>query len=220
MKKIKKFISTTLIGGFVVLLPLAILFLLIKFLIGIIYKILNPLSMLLHKAIGVELSTMPYDAIAFGIVISIFFFLGLVVRTRIGQNLFERFENRSLAKLPMYSAIKKTVQQFSGVQKMPFSEVVLVDAYGSGLLMTGFVTDKHPNGRYTVFVPTAPNPTNGFVFDATEDQIIRTPEVSTEDAMRTIIGMGVGTEGVFEFSKRDYKLNVRGQIERPQQDNP
>jgi len=142
-------------------------------------------------------------SIAFVLVILLFFFLGLFVRTRIGKNIFDGFERKYLVKLPLYSVIKKTVQQFSGVEKMPFSEVVLVDAYGSGVLMTGFLTDSNPEqGIYTVFVPTAPNPTNGFIFHVQEHQIIHTPNIKTEDAMRTIIGMGVGSEKVFEISKR------------------
>lgn len=204
MKRLKNFINTTLLGGFIVLLPLAIVVLLGKSLVGIIGKMLKPLASLLHNTLNVALPTLFYDVIAFAMVISLFFFLGLFVRTRIGKSIFDGFERQYLSKLPFYSVIKKTVQQFSGIKKMPFSEVVLVDAYGSGMLMTGFITDSNPStGHYTVFVPTAPNPTNGFIFHAQEHQIVHTPHIKTEDAMRTIIGMGVGSEKVFGLGKQE-----------------
>jgi len=203
MKRLQNFINTTLIGGFIVLLPFAIVVLLAKYLVGTITKMLKPIAILLHHSLNVELPQLFYNVIAFVLVILIFFFLGLFVRTQIGKNIFDAIERKYLAKLPLYSVIKKTVQQFSGVEKMPFSEVVLVDAYGSGVLMTGFLTDSNPElGIYTVFVPTAPNPTNGFIFHVREHQITHTPNIKTEDAMRSIIGMGVGAEKVFELSKR------------------
>ncbi len=203
MKRLQNFINTTLLGGFIVLLPLAIVALLAKSLLGIITKMLKPIALLIHHSLNVELPQLFYNIIAFVLVILLFFFLGLFVRTRIGKNIFDGFERKYLTKLPLYSVIKKTVQQFSGVEKMPFSEVVLVDAYGSGVLMTGFLTDSNPDlGIYTVFVPTAPNPTNGFIFHVREHQIIHTPNIKTEDAMRTIIGMGVGSEKVFKLSSR------------------
>ncbi|HHB78091.1 MAG TPA: DUF502 domain-containing protein [Saprospiraceae bacterium] len=206
MKRLQNFINTTFLGGFIVLLPLAIVVFLTKSLVGVISKMLKPIALLIHNTLNVELPPLFYDVIAFVLVISLFFFLGLFVRTRIGKNLFDSFENQYLSKLPFYSVIKKTVQQFSGIQKMPFSEVVLVDAYGTGMLMTGFITDSNPStGHYTVFVPTAPNPTNGFIFHAQEHQITHTPHIKTEDAMRTIIGMGVGSEKVFGWSKKDEK---------------
>lgn len=58
--------------------------------------------------------------------------------------------------------------------------------------MTGFVTDELPNGKLTIFVPTGPNPTNGFIFHVDEDQV-EYLDTNTEDAMRSIIGVGVGS---------------------------
>ena len=199
MRRLKNFIFTTLIGGFIVLLPFTIFVVLAKSLISFIKNILDPISVLVKHEIPWETPEYFYDLLAFIIVISIFFSVGLFVKTRFGKNLFDFIEHTYLDKLPLYSSIKKTVQQFTGVKKMPFSEVVLVDAFNNGTKMTGFVTDKNDNGIYTVFVPTAPNPTNGFIFHVKESQIEHTPDVKTEDAMRTIIGVGVGTSKTFDL---------------------
>ena len=83
---------------------------------------------------------------------------------------------------------------------MPFTDVVLVDVFSNGTRMTGFITDEHASGNLTVFVPTGPNPTNGFIFHVTKEQVTRLDaDIRTDDAMRTIIGVGVGSSSVMDF---------------------
>ena len=63
--------------------------------------------------------------------------------------------------------------------------------------MTGFVTDDElGHGFLTIFVPTGPNPTNGFIFHVPEDKVYYV-DVRPEDAMRTIIGVGTGSRILF-----------------------
>jgi len=71
--------------------------------------------------------------------------------------------------------------------------------------MTGFVTNELPNGLYTVFVPTAPNPTNGYIFHLRKDQL-EFLDIKAEDAMRTVIGVGTGSEILFDAPRiKDFK---------------
>ncbi len=60
-------------------------------------------------------------------------------------------------------------------------------------LMTGFVTEEHPNGQCTVFVPTGPNVTTGFVFHLSRDNVYPV-NVSADQAIRTVISCGVGSD--------------------------
>ncbi len=199
MKRLRNFLLTTFLGGFFVLLPLAIFYLLIKAIITLVINLLSPLSNLLINELDLPVPDELISAMALAIVILICFMIGLFVRTQIGRNSFSYIERTYLFRLPLYGIIKETVQQFTGAKKMPFSDVVLVDVYGNGTRMTGFVTDEHPSGNFTVFVPTGPNPTNGFIFHVSADQIERLKEVKTDDAMRTIIGVGVGSSGIMKF---------------------
>jgi uncharacterized membrane protein len=57
--------------------------------------------------------------------------------------------------------------------------------------MTGFVTDENEK-MYTVFTPTAPNPTNGFVFHVPKDKVIHV-DARAEEAIRTVVALGVGS---------------------------
>lgn len=200
MERFKKFTVTTLIGGFVVLLPLAIFVMLLKLIINLVAGLLAPLSNLIKNELDLQVPDFLVSFLAFIIVIFLCFIIGLFIRTRFGKDSFIYFERTYLFKLPLYGTIKETVQQFTGTKKMPFSDIVLVDVFGNGTRMTGFVTDEHASGNLTVFVPTGPNPTNGFIFHVTKDQVTRVDEgVKIDDAMRTIIGVGVGSSGIVKF---------------------
>lgn len=195
LRRLNRFISTTIIGGLVVVLPLALLVVLIRFLVQFFGQLVNPIISLL----GLE-TYIPHWAalfITFLIILLAFFFIGLIIRTRFGSRLFAIIETNWLKKLPFYNTLRETVQSFFGTKNTPFKQVVLVDVYGTNTLMTGFITAELGNDLYTVFAPTGPNPTNGFIFHVTKEQLTFL-DVKPEDAMRTIIGVGVGSDILFK----------------------
>ena len=79
---------------------------------------------------------------------------------------------------------------------MPFKQVVLVDPFDSGVLMTGFVAEEIENGLFTVFVPTAPNPTNGNVYHVPASRL-KFLDIKAEKAISTVVGMGTGSSCLF-----------------------
>lgn len=200
MRRLKHFFITTLIGGVVVLLPISILVFVVSFLINIISGGLTPLSELLSDTI--ELKKVFLDLIAFAIVVLFCFLIGLFIRTQAGKTTFTYFERVFLSYIPFYDTIKDIVQQFTGGKKTPFKQVVLADVFSNGTLMTGFVTDDHGSGRYTIFVPTAPNPTNGFVFHVNKDQL-QFVKNDAQEAMRSVIGVGAGSSELFTAEKEE-----------------
>lgn len=187
MKKLRSFLITTLIGGFLVLLPLAILVLIVRLVIQFIVSIIDPLTQL----VNLEIPAFWIHTLVLAGIIMFCFLLGLFIRTQLGRTSFRYFEEKWLERLPAYSTIRDIVQQFTGARKAPFQHVVLVDAFGTGALMTAFVTDENEE-FYTVFVPTAPNPTNGYVFHLRKDKVIELT-ARAEEAIRTVVGLGVGS---------------------------
>ncbi len=59
--------------------------------------------------------------------------------------------------------------------------------------MTGFITDEHPDGSCSVFVPTGPNPTSGNIFHLPPSSVYRI-EVPVDEAMKSIIACGAGSK--------------------------
>ncbi len=183
----------TLLQGFLILLPLTIILILLSFVFNFIFKIVSPISFVLDS--GAEEPHWSINFLSIGILMLFIFIIGALIRNKLGKTYFSRFEKKYLTKLPLYSLIHQTVYQFVGLKKLPFSDVVLIDPFKTGTLMTGFVTDKINEELYTIFVPTAPNPTNGNIYHVPKNSITFL-NVQTQDAMRTIMGMGTGTCGM------------------------
>jgi uncharacterized membrane protein len=195
MEKIKSFFKTSVIGGLAVILPAILLFLIFRWLFNWVTDIIQPITNLII-AKG-QFNEMVADMLSIIIILGVCFVVGIVIRTKIGQFIQEGLENRLLKMAPGYPTIKSVVMQFMGKEKSPFSSVALVQVFGYETLMTGFITDTHPDGRYTVFVPTGPNPTSGLIFHLPE-KYVHPIQVSVEHAMRTIIGCGTGSSEIID----------------------
>lgn len=194
----KDFLATTFLGGVVVILPLAIFALLANWIISLVGGILDPIVSLFPEKWNHTLLRLS----AFAILMLLCFGIGLLVKTQFGSTMFTWVEDHWLSRLPFYSTIKETTQQIIGKDKSPFSQVVLIDPYRSGVKMIGFVTDEDiSNNRLTVFSPTAPNPTNGFVFivDAKDVEFL---DVKADEALRNIIGLGSGSASLIRKVKK------------------
>ena len=170
-KRIRNFLRTTLIGGVVALAPLTLIILLFRWVINLIGRTLTPLV----DTILQDPDPNPYFkfalyVISFTAIVLFFFIIGLVIRTRYFRFL-NRAEDRYLLKIPGYKLAKETVQQFFGKNRSFFKEVVLVDIFNSGVLMTGFITDDHGD-ILSVFVPTGPNPTSGNIYHLQKERVV------------------------------------------------
>ncbi|WP_339703505.1 DUF502 domain-containing protein [Algoriphagus aquimarinus] len=189
-KSTRGFILDSLLQGFLILLPLTIILILLSIIFNFIFGIVSPLSSALDP--GSDDPHWLVNVFSVAIFCAFVFLIGVLVRNKVGKVYFKSFEKKYLTKIPLYNLIHQTVYQFIGLKKLPFSEVVLLDPFRSGTMMTGFITDQINGDLYTVFVPTAPNPTNGNIYHVPKE-LITFLSVSTQDAMRTIMGMGTGT---------------------------
>lgn len=185
------FLKTTLIGGLVVLLPLGLFYLVGSF---IFYSISGIAKPLLGLSDAYEAFNYPVlvDLFAFVFLVVLCFLIGLLVSTRGGQRWVDRIERKVLFKLPYYGTLREAVHQLLGNSNMNLFKVVLVDLYGTDTLTTAFLTDETEGEYVTVFVPTGPNPTSGFIYHVKRHQL-RHVDVKGEEAMRSIIGVGTGS---------------------------
>ena len=197
IQRLKSFVSTTLIGGLTIVLPFTLLIVVIRFLFNLIISIADPIRKIIPVSDGFK--GWVFDLVILAGIISIFFAIGLIVKTRMGREIWLYFEKKILYPLPFYVVLRETVQQFFGKDKMFFSKVVSADIFNNGTRMLGFVSASYED-YYTIFVPTGPNPTNGFIFIVKENQI-EWVDIKTEEAMRIIIGVGTGSERLLEFLK-------------------
>jgi uncharacterized membrane protein len=188
--KKRGFVMETLFQGFIVILPLIIIIAIVSLILNFIFELVEPLSNLLE--LGKDEPRWWIKLLSVIIFLMIIFGIGLLARNRNGKKYFVVFERKYLHKIPLYTILLQTVNKFIGMKDIPFTQVVLLDPYKTGTLMTGFVTDKISEELYTIFVPTAPNPMNGNIYHAPKTSLTFLA-VSSQIAMRTIMGMGTGS---------------------------
>jgi len=201
MNKLKGFIKSTILGGLLVVLPLAIFFFALIWIFGLVRTAINPLT-------NIVMQNSPLQGIVADILVVILltivcFSVGVMVRTKLGKWLYLFVESSIFLRVPGYSLIKETVSQFIGNKKSPFSSVALVQIFDNKTLVSAFITEEHTDGTYTVFVPTGPNPTSGNIYHLPKDQV-HPVDVSVEDAMRSIISCGAGSSAL--LSKKEQVL--------------
>ena len=195
MNRLRRFVTTTMIGGIAVVLPVAILVFLFIWLFGIVLDIITPVAELV--SLGTRVSTVLSYIIAFGTIILGCFLIGLFVRTRFGKFFHNIVEREILKRIPGYRILREIVEVFTGGKELPFSSVVLVRPFDNDTYMTGFITQRHPGDYVTVFVPTGPNPTSGNIYHIHKKNILDS-KVPVEEGVKSVVGCGVGSTTILK----------------------
>ena len=167
MKRLRSFVSITLLGGFMVMLPIAILILFADWLFSFITHLIKPVS----EWVSTWSPTTAYMADLIGVIVLLLgcFFIGLLVKTNIGQWLHDVMGDVLGKILPGYHTINKLVSQLLGGEgnvSLLKGEVCRAYIMGRSVKtsVTGIITAKHKNGDFTVYVPTAPFLTSGMIY--------------------------------------------------------
>jgi uncharacterized membrane protein len=191
MGKLKRFLKTSLLGGVVVILPVAILAAVMTWLFKLVTGLIEPLTRLLIQ--DSQFNVYAAQVLVVVLIILACFSVGVLVRTRLGAFVYRLIETRILRLAPGYSMIKDTVLQIFGNRSdSPFSQVAIARLFGNDTRVTAFITDTHADGSYTLFVPTGPNPTSGLIYHL-DGKYVQPVNIPVQDAMRSIISCGAGS---------------------------
>lgn len=202
MKRLRSFVSITLIGGFMVILPIAIFLWLVEWLLGIVREIIQPLSHWLVEQTA--FTNQIADVLGVLSLLCAFFLIGLFIKTSVGEWVHDQLDAWLKRLAPGYKTIREVVSQLLGGEgntSLLKGEVCRAYLMGrsAGVSVTAIVTAKHVNGDYTVYVPTAPIPTSGFVYHLAAECVDLLPHVGVEEAMRTVIACGSGSQVISEI---------------------
>ncbi|GAA5525971.1 hypothetical protein Maes01_02550 [Microbulbifer aestuariivivens] len=196
MTRIKTFVTLTLLGGLAVVLPIAIFILLFQWLFGQVSELVAPAVHWFEAQTGFKNTVARLAVIA--LILGSCFLIGLLVKTGVGGWLHRHMDHWLGRLAPGYNTIKDLVLQFigggagEGVLAGPVARVKIL-GLDNPLTVTAIVTSRHDNGDFTVYVPTAPVPTSGFVYHVTAECVEILPHVSVEAAMKSIVACGSGS---------------------------
>ena len=194
------------VTGLLVLAPAYITFLIVRFVIGHIVRLFNPVFRWLDPWLASGWVTLLLQGFAIIVFVAGVTFIGWGTRILLVRRVFGMIERRAI-RLPMvgkiYAALRAVTQAFSGERKSAFSRVVLVEWPGKGRYVLGFVTqegkgevqEKTPEHVVNVFVPTTPNPTSGFLVMVDREAMIPL-EMTVEDGLKLVISGGIVGPGV------------------------
>lgn len=194
----------TLGAGILVVLPIAITVLVLKFIVDLLDPLLG--QTVLKFVPGPEI---PYlGVVALAVLV---YLAGLVATQVLGRRLI-RLGHRLMEVIPVvkiiYSTARSAVEMLSGPNRqLPYSGVVLIDFPRVGTKSIGLVTARLGmiNGEemLAVYVPTTPTPFSGFLVVVPAKDTIPT-DMSVEDAIKIVISGGIlGIEAFTSAARGD-----------------
>jgi uncharacterized membrane protein len=187
------------LSGALLLAPLWVTIWAFTAIIGFIGGTFRPLY---EHYLPASLQSIPFfwDLLATGAVVLIITGLGFLSNYVFGKY-FLSVGERAIQRIPgvgaVYNSVKQIVATFGTQNRNLFSKVVLVEFPRKGVWTLGFLTNKQQGEAqsltgtetWTVFVPTTPNPTSGFLLMLPRHEIIEL-EMSVGDGMKMIISGG------------------------------
>lgn len=200
----KKDVRKRMLTGLLLILPVYVTFFVVKFLFSFVGGTLAPVIKKVLQFYGVALPKTTLDEFIitfFGLILTFIalYFIGIFAANFLGKAIINYFENL-LTKTPVirniYSSVKQIIHAVTLPGKQAFKRVVLVDFPKAGTKSIGFVTGSTQHNTekklLTIFIPTTPNPTTGFLIFTTEDDVIDS-NLTVEEAFKTLFSGGVLT---------------------------
>ncbi len=188
MQSLYQFLKTSVIGGLVVLVPVAVSVYIISAVIKQVLSVLAPIAKELHVESVGGIAIVELAAIL--VVIAACFLFGLMIRTAVGQALGSWLEEKLLNLLPGYKLMKKVSLQFAGGSEAAHWTPVLIRVGESRQM--GFLVEEHSSGEVTVFIPSAPAVSLGAVH-MVKAELVEKLDVSMRKVVDCITQLGIGS---------------------------
>ncbi len=194
MKPVRRY----LLAGLLVWIPLGITFLILKLIVDLMDQtlVLLPAAYRPENLLGFRIPGL--GILLTGIVV---FVTGMFAANLVGRQLLKAWD-AILHRIPVvrsiYGGAKNFTEVLLGDTSQSFKRVVLIEWPRRGVYAIAFVTGSnvdevsHRTGEdiVSVFVPTTPNPTSGFVFFMPRNDITEL-DMDVEAAFKLIVSLGV-----------------------------
>jgi uncharacterized membrane protein len=163
MKPLREFVVTSLVGGLLIILPIYLSVLLLLKAMKAVGGLVQPVAKLLPEWVPAE------QVLSFLLVLAVCFLVGAVARTPAGRAARQRLEKSLFEKIPGYALFRGLTQQLAGNGEEHVWQPALAEIEEA--LVPAFIIEEFEDGRFTVFVPSAPTPFTGSVYILTPDRV-------------------------------------------------
>lgn len=211
----KKKLKQIFLTGLAVIIPIGLTLYILFFLIEVMDGLLRVIPLRYHPdtLFGVHI-----PGLGIIVTLALIFICGLATTSYVGYKIVRSGENL-VDKIPfvrnIYQAIKQISDSMFTDKRSSFKKVVLVEFPRKGVFTIAFVTGtpgldiqkKTGQNCSSVFVPTTPNPTSGYLILIPENELIHV-DMTVEEALTFIISVGIVTTS--ERPKWKEKLHQEG----------
>ncbi len=189
--KFKRSLKTKFLAGIFTLIPIVLTIYVFRIFLSFFNNIVGPvLDPLLEKYLGFRIPGL-------GLVTGLFliFLLGVFTTNIVGRSFINLLENW-VTRIPLirtvYTTSKRILNAFQ-LNQQGFEKVVFFEFPRKGIWSMGFVTGE-TTGRdgtkfYSIFLPTTPNPTSGWmIFIPQKD--VQPSNLAVDQGLQTLISAG------------------------------
>lgn len=184
------FVKTTLIGGVVFLVPMAVIGVLVVKAASLLRRVAEPFAALLplERVIGVIVA----DVLVLALIVLACFGAGLLARVSFAKQIVQRAETGVLWRIPGYGFVKALTDSVDESSSASAMRPVLV--HFDDCAQMAFEVERLSDGRTVVYIPSAPDPRAGSVqiFDEARVDYLQMSFVAAIGSIRAL-GRGFGS---------------------------
>ncbi len=201
-RKVERHLWRRMTRGLLVIIPLLVTFIILRYLVAILESLLRPIATLLLRIPYMEqvpASTLIAWTIGVSGVLVFLYALGWIVTGERGQRSVKVALNSILDRIPIvgkiYTVANQATEAISTPMSNQYSRVVFLDWPREGVRAMGLVTGQfyvptEDRVMLAIYIATVPNPTSGMLAIIPEDDVVET-DISVEDAMKIIFSGGI-----------------------------
>jgi uncharacterized membrane protein len=185
MKHVSEFLVRSFVSGLVIVVPIYLSLLLLLKAMKAVAGLVQPLAKLLPKWFPAE------QVLSLLLVLLVCLLIGVAVRTPAGKAARERIEKSLFERIPGYALFRSLTQQVAGSREEHVWKPALAEIEEA--LVPAFIIEEFEDGRFTVFVPSAPSPLSGSVYILTPERV-HPVDVPFTHAIKSLSRWGSGSK--------------------------
>ncbi len=206
-KKKKTFylkVRKNFVTGLITLLPLFVTYIFIAWLMKFLHKNLAFVPKLISP--DNDILIILFEFVLFLLILLFIYIVGVFTNKYIGKKTIlmgESLLNRIPLIRTIYTGTKQILNGLMVSNKKAFRKVVMVEYPRKGMWVLGFVTGevyiykrKRKVKMITIFIPSTPNPTTGFMIILPQKDV-KVVNISSDNALKSIISGGVLTPKLY-----------------------
>jgi uncharacterized membrane protein len=187
-----------LVTGLLIWIPIGVTIFVFRVLLGLMDRLLFLLPNRLRPE---ELLGFPVPGLGAALAVILLLGTGMLGANFIGRRLVTFYESL-LSRIPLVRSVYGAVKNFAEIvlsdSGTSFKKVLLIEYPRKGLYSIAFQTSDNPEEVQshtgetviTVFLPTTPNPTSGFMIFVPKDEVVEL-QMTVEEALKMVVSLGV-----------------------------